>query len=179
MFRVEIIGNVGADAEIKNANGNQFVSFRVAHTVKFTNQKGDEVEETSWIDCTMNNTQAKVIPYIKQGVKVFVRGNASLRVYSSKKDRMMKAGLKISVGEIELLGGLTDEVPRQVVVPETGALLAVTKHYWADPKELKIKKGGSKELLDVRGHQYLMDFTGFIKPVKEPDEEQGDNPGES
>ena len=32
MLKVEIIGNLGADAEIKEANGSKFVTMRVAHT---------------------------------------------------------------------------------------------------------------------------------------------------
>ena len=97
MFKVEVIGNLGADAEIKEANGARFVSFRIADTQKFKDQAGNEQTETNWIDCTMSNVESKVIQYLKAGVKVFVRGNASLRVYSSQKDRCMKAGLKVFV----------------------------------------------------------------------------------
>lgn len=32
MIRLEIVGNLGADAEIKDYNGSKFVSFRVAHS---------------------------------------------------------------------------------------------------------------------------------------------------
>ena len=39
MIKLEIIGNLGADAEIKQYNGNKFVSFRVAHTDKWVDQQ--------------------------------------------------------------------------------------------------------------------------------------------
>lgn len=32
MFKVEAIGNLGADAVIKDANGSKFVAFRVANS---------------------------------------------------------------------------------------------------------------------------------------------------
>ena len=35
MIKLEIIGNLGADAEVKVYNGNKFVTFRVAHTDKW------------------------------------------------------------------------------------------------------------------------------------------------
>ena len=91
MLKVEVIGNLGADAEVKDYQGNKFVTFRVAHSSKFKNADGQQTESTTWVDVTMNDTESKVIPFLKAGVKVFVRGNASLRVYSSPKDRMMKA----------------------------------------------------------------------------------------
>ena len=31
MLKAQVIGNLGADAEVKSSNGKQFVSFRVAH----------------------------------------------------------------------------------------------------------------------------------------------------
>ena len=35
MFKVEVIGNLGADAQVKDANGTKFITFRVAHTEKW------------------------------------------------------------------------------------------------------------------------------------------------
>ena len=34
MFKVEIIGNIGQDAKVVDYNGNKFVSFSVAHSVR-------------------------------------------------------------------------------------------------------------------------------------------------
>lgn len=165
MLKVEVIGNLGADAEVKEANGSKFVSFRVAHTDKWTTQSGEKREATSWLDCTMNNVESKVIPYLKAGVKVFVRGNGTLRVYSSPKERQMKAGLSIAVSEVELCGGSSELVPRQLILPETGQLVDVTKHYWCplDTKEMKVDE--RVLLIDQRGNSYAMAKGGWISPV--------------
>lgn len=171
MLKCEVIGNLGADAEVKEANGNKFVTFRVANTTKWTDQKNEQHESTIWVDCTFNNLESNVLQYLKQGTKVFVRGNASLRVYSSQKNRMMMAGLKIAVQEVELCGGNNDEVPRQLIDPETSALLNVTKHYWTDMDTKGMKKDDLKLLIDTKGNQYGMNKGGFIKPV--PPEIQG------
>lgn len=106
MFKIEVIGNLGADAEVKESNGTKFVTMRIAHTDAYKDEGGNKHEKTLWIDATMNDAESKLLPYLKQGVKVFVRGNASLRVYSSPKDRCMKAGVTVSVREIELVGAL-------------------------------------------------------------------------
>lgn len=167
MIKVEVIGNIGADAEVKESNGSKFISFRVADTQRYTGQDGTEHSETTWIDCTINNAEAKVLPYLKQGVKVFVRGNLRARVYSSKKDRCMKAGLTVMAQEVELCGGSADLVPRQLVIPESGQLVDTNKLFWVNLTEEQAKLNKSAQLVDTRGKLYERDTNGFVTPVQE------------
>lgn len=176
MLKCEIIGNIGADAEIKDVQGNKFVSFRVAHSSKFKDAQGNDREETTWVDVTLNNVESKVIPFLKQGVKVFVRGNASLRVYSSPKLRQMLAGLRISATEIELCGGTSDEVPRQLIDPSHGQIFDVSKHYWVNRVNDDMKDDETKELIDKGGRSYVMNVAGFVVPAPVSD---GDAPSET
>lgn len=164
MLKVEIIGNLGADAQIKESNGSKFVTMRIAHTDRWRDDQGNVKESTSWVDVTMNDTESKVIPYLKQGVKLFVRGNASLRVYSSPKDRMMKAGLQVAAWEIELCGGNSDAVPRQVVDPLDGTLHDTQKFYWCDASTKGMKVNDVRELVDTKGNVFLMNNKGFVAP---------------
>ena len=172
MLKVELIGNLGADVEVKESNGSQFATFRVADTSRYKTQSGEDKEVTNWIDCSYNNVESKVLPYLKAGVKVFVRGNASLRVYSSKKDRCMKAGLQVSVQEIELCGGNNDIVPRQIIDPENGAIFDTAKYYWCNAPTKGMKKDDLKLMVDARGNQYAMNNQGFVAPVPEQAEEE-------
>ena len=165
MFKVEFIGNLGADAEIKESNGSKFVTMRIALTDKWTTESGEKRESTTWADVTMSNTESKVIPFLKSGVKIFVRGNGSLRVYSSPKEKKMKAGIQCSATEIELCGGVAELVPRQLVEPETGTLIDTTKYYWCNADTKGMKANETKLLIDTRGNQYLMDKRGFVAPV--------------
>ena len=96
MFKSIVIGNLGADAQVKESNGSKFVTFRVAHTESYTDQAGQKHESTTWIDCIMSNAESKVVPYLKKGTKVYVSGNCSLRVFSSAKYRQMMAGAQNS-----------------------------------------------------------------------------------
>ena len=106
MIKVEIIGNLGADAQLQEKNGNRFVSFRVANTDKWTDKStGQIIESTQWISCTLNGDGGALTPYLKKGSKVFVRGNAQFVIFSSAKTHQMEVGVNLFVREIELCGG--------------------------------------------------------------------------
>ena len=106
MIKVEIIGNLGADAQLQEKNGNRFISFRVANTDKWTDKStGQIIESTQWISCTLNGDGGALTPYLKKGSKVFVRGNAQFVIFSSAKTHQMEVGVNLFVREIELCGG--------------------------------------------------------------------------
>ena len=106
MIKVEIIGNLGADAMLQEKNGNRFVAFRVANTDKWVDKAtGQVIESTQWISCTLNGDGGALLPYLKKGSKVFVRGNAQFVIFSSAKTRQMEVGVNLFVREIELCGG--------------------------------------------------------------------------
>lgn len=110
MLKVELIGNLGADCELRNINGREIVTFRVAHTDRWTDTNNGEIRETTqWVSCLYNGNLGGLREYLKKGVKVFVRGNASTRLYSSPKTKQMECGLDCNVWEIELCGGLTND----------------------------------------------------------------------
>lgn len=105
MLRIEMIGNLGADAEVKDNNGRKFISFRVAHSDKWIDAvSGQEHVSTVWVSCALNGDGGKLLQYLKKGVKVFLRGSMSMNIYSSPKTRQMECGLNVSVWEIELCG---------------------------------------------------------------------------
>lgn len=109
MIRIEMIGNLGADAELKDNNGRKFVSFRLAHTDKWKNsQTGQDNVSTIWASCAINGDAHNLLPFLKKGVKVFVRGSVQLTMYSSPKTHQMECGLNIAVWEIELCGGKSE-----------------------------------------------------------------------
>ena len=106
MIKVEIIGNLGADAQLQVVNGNKFVSFRVANTDAWTDKQTGEIKKsTQWISCSLNGDGGALAPYLKKGTKVFVRGNAQFVIFSSAKSRQMEVGVNLYVREIELCGG--------------------------------------------------------------------------
>lgn len=156
MLQTTVIGNVGADAQVNKKDGREFVTFRVAHNDSWTDQAGQQHSNTIWVDCIMNG-HPKVADFIKAGTQVVCIGRTSLRVYSSQKDRCMKAGMTINVESVQLLGGITDDVPRRLY-DNNGVQHDVYKLYITDVK--------STTLMNARGEQFEVNKKGFVLPVK-------------
>lgn len=165
MLKVTFIGQLGADAEKKIANNGKFTTFRAAHNEVFKDDAGNEHTTTIWVDCTLNDHPA-VADYLKAGTSVYVEGYPSLRVYSSPKDRCMKAGMTIRVQKIELLGGKVDAVPRQLI-DSNGVIHQVVKYFNVQD----VKKA---QLMDKRGNVYDVDNKGWVTPIVAQPNEQNE-----
>ena len=157
MLQCTMIGNLGANAEVKAADGREFVSFRIAHNDNFKSADGTKTETSMWVDCTMScaNGRPAVLPYLTKGTAVCVVGNVTTRVYSSEKDRCMKAGLKIHVQKLELIGGQGDSIPRRLFTKD-GVMVDVIKYYYVDTNE--------PVLYDQRGNQFTVADGGWLTP---------------
>lgn len=102
MLIVEVIGNIGADAVVKDFNGQKFISFSVAHTERYTDGQGTKRERTTWVSC-LKYGESAVLGYLKKGTRVFVRGELSAKVYEA--NHTQQVGINCRVRELELLGG--------------------------------------------------------------------------
>lgn len=152
MQKLEVIGNLGADAEVKTYNGGEFVSFRVADTRQVM-VNGQSTQQTTWFDCTMNGNGGGLLKFLKAGVKVFVSGRPEYRIFDSAKYRCKMVGVQIYVNQVELCG-YKEDVPGQLVDAD-GVVYKVIKCYWAEGS-------AGKELLDGDMTKYKADENGFI-----------------
>lgn len=104
MLKLEVIGNLGASAEVKTGNGRTFISFRVAHSRKYRDGAGNSLEETIWVSCALTYTgHENLIQYLTTGTKVFIRGYMGINIYEDK-NHERKAGINVNVTELELCG---------------------------------------------------------------------------
>lgn len=156
MLQVILIGNLGADAEKKNEQGRLFTTFRVAHTDRWTDANGQQHTQTTWVDCVLNE-HPKVADFLKQGQMVAVMGSVRLRVYSSAKERCMKAGLTVAVRTVELLGSVSDDVPRRLY-DTNGVQHDVNKAYY-------VTDIVSATLMDLRGNRFVVDENRWVARV--------------
>lgn len=168
MLQSILIGHLGADAEVKNANGREFIAFRIAHTDKWTDEAGTVHENTTWVDCIMNG-KPNVYQWLKKGQCVFVQGSTNLRVYSSAKDRCMKAGLTINAIRVELIGGKGDDVPQLLFSEDGTQQFNVSKYYFSPVGDSPIAKGEKRVLLSKSGARYTQDENGWIYPDSAPE----------
>ncbi len=102
MLVVEIIGNLGADATVKEFSGQKFIAFNVAHTESYTDAQGTKRERTTWVSC-LKYGESGVLNYLKKGTRVFVRGELSAKAYEA--GGAMQVGINCKVRELQLLGG--------------------------------------------------------------------------
>lgn len=109
MLNLQVIGNLGSDAVVKENNGKKFVTFNVAHTDKYTDEQGVKHERTTWVSCLWNGDGGRVLPYLTKGACIFAQGPAELRVFDSAKDHCKKAGVSIRIQHLELVGGKKEE----------------------------------------------------------------------
>lgn len=169
MRKLEIIGNLGADAELRNENGSQFVKLSIAENVRRKDASGREYESTEWTNATINGDGGNLLPYLKKGTKVYATGDISLRLFHSEKERRMIPSINLFVRSIELVGGQVDEVPRDLYDLD-GVAHRVTKHYYcADTR--------SQLLYSKSGAEYNVDVQGWVSPKQAPQPDNVDTAG--
>lgn len=103
MLQIEVIGNIGSDAVVKDFNGQKYISFSVAHSDSYTDRQGQKHEQTTWVNC-LKFGESRVIDYLRKGKKVFVRGELSARIYSANGGEP-KVSVDCRVRDLQLLGG--------------------------------------------------------------------------
>lgn len=179
MLQLNLIGNLGADAEVKDINGRKAVCFNVAHTDRWTDEQQVKHESTTWVSCIYNSDGGNILPYLKRGTTVFVSGPCSTRVFSSPKEHRMVAGLNLRVDRIELIGGKTDDVPSQLINHD-GVLFDTHKFFCLRPEDVQAiqpDETGKRIIFDRQGKQYDIAEAGWITPIKA--EETTDTPAEN
>lgn len=113
MLKAVIVGNLGSDAELHSENGNDYVTFRVAHTER-RGQGEQQTESTTWISCLMNGKNEKFLPYLKKGTTVAVMGELTLRTYHSETQHRLVAGANLFVRSCDLVGSRPADVPSRL-----------------------------------------------------------------
>lgn len=108
MYRTQIIGHIGKDAETRNVGDNVAIGFNVAHTESYIGKDGAKQEKTTWIQCTLWRKPDKIgiVQYLKKGVKVLVEGKVEADAYL--KDGNAVGSLKLTVQNIELLSSKSE-----------------------------------------------------------------------
>lgn len=103
--KVQLIGHVGQEPEIKNLEGGKKVANLVLATNDYyTNDKGEKVEQTEWHRLTAWGKVADIIEkYVDKGKEIAVEGKLTHRSYEDK-DGNKRFITEVLVTEILLLG---------------------------------------------------------------------------
>ena len=112
MLKVEIIGNIGNDAVVKDFNGKKYIAFNVAHSEKYKDAQGNTVEKTTWVS-VLKPGESNVVQYLKKGTGVYICGDLSVKSYQDNTGRW-QTGVNCLAREVQLLpGGKREQNPTQ------------------------------------------------------------------
>ena len=103
MIKLQVIGNLGKDAQVNNVNGKSVINFNVAHTERFKDAEGNQKDRTTWVDCSYWTDRTAVAPYLKKGTQVYVEGTPDVRTYTTA-DGRNGASLTLRIVSVQLLG---------------------------------------------------------------------------
>ncbi|GFI01093.1 single-stranded DNA-binding protein [Bacteroidaceae bacterium] len=103
MLQLEVIGNIGSDAEIKEFSGKKYVSFNIAHSERRKDANGTSVESTTWVSVLWYGDGGGLTQYLKRGCKVFVRGRLSVKTYQDRNGNIQVA-VNVNASEVNLCG---------------------------------------------------------------------------
>ncbi|TRX36708.1 single-stranded DNA-binding protein [Flavobacterium restrictum] len=103
--RVQLIGNVGNDPEIKNLDGGKkLANFTLATKDSYKNDKGEKVEQTEWHRLTAWGKTAEIIEkYVTKGLQVAIDGKLTHRSYDDKNGEKRYI-TEVVINEVMLLG---------------------------------------------------------------------------
>lgn len=105
MLNLSIIGNIGAAPRLVESTGHRpFYTLPVAHSERYTDKSGAEVNRTIWVNVIINWDCSRVLPYLVKGVKIFAEGNIKLRAWKAN-DGSLQASCDIIANSLELCGG--------------------------------------------------------------------------
>ena len=103
--RVQLIGRVGNDPEVKSFDGGKkLATVSIATSDSYKNEKGERVEQTEWHRVVAWGKTAEIIEqFVTKGREIAVDGKLTHRSYDDK-DGVKRFMTEIIVNELQLLG---------------------------------------------------------------------------
>lgn len=115
-----IIGNLGKDPEIRQANGKSVTNFSVA-----VNQKYGDKESTEWINLVLWDKMADLAGrYLKKGSQCYFEGRIQTREWENKEGVKQKT-TEVVVQNMTFLGGgkKAEDKPAATPAPQQAPLI--------------------------------------------------------
>ena len=108
--KATLIGNLGADPEIRSTSGGSRVAnFSLATTRTWNDASGAKQEKTEWHKCIAWNSKGSALAdviekYVKKGDRLYVEGRIEYRQWQDKEGQTRYV-TEINVRELLMLGG--------------------------------------------------------------------------
>ena len=105
MLRVSLIGNLGADPEVRfTQKGTQLVTFRVAVNQIRTGPDGERQESTEWFRVRAANRMVEFVQRLTKGTRVLVIGRLDIGRYQSR-DGETRTSYDVWADEVQSMSG--------------------------------------------------------------------------
>jgi single-strand DNA-binding protein len=129
LSKVILIGNVGADPEMRyTPSGKAVTSFRMATSRRYTTSGGETKEETDWFRISVWGKQAEVCnQYVTKGRQVYVEGRLHARSWEGQ-DGQSRTSLEVTANQVVFLG----KPAGAAALPEEGEIEAESLP-WEEP----------------------------------------------
>lgn len=107
--KVILIGNLGADPEVRNLpSGSSVANFNIATSESYTNKNGEKVTQTEWHRIECWEGLAKVAEqYLRKGNSVYIEGKIRTEEWQDKEGNT-RYTTKIRAQNMTMLGGRND-----------------------------------------------------------------------
>lgn len=107
--KVILIGNLGADPEIRNLpSGASVANFNMATSESYTNKNGEKVTQTEWHRVECWEGLAKIAEqYLRKGSSVYIEGKIRTEEWQDK-DGNTRYTTRIRAQNMTMLGGRPD-----------------------------------------------------------------------
>jgi single-strand DNA-binding protein len=105
--RVQLIGNLGKDPEIKyTPQGTPVAKITIATNERFKDKSGEWQDRTEWHNVVLWQRMAEIAgEYLKKGGKVYIEGRLQTRSWDDKQTGQKKYMTEIVANDMILLGG--------------------------------------------------------------------------
>jgi single-strand DNA-binding protein len=111
--KVMLIGNLGADPEVRStSSGSRVATMSLATSRQWTTQGGEKQEKTEWHRCVVWNARQSgladvVEKYLKKGDRVYVEGRIEYRTWQDREGQT-RYTTEINVRDLVMLSGRGD-----------------------------------------------------------------------
>lgn len=108
--KVILIGNLGADPEVRStSNGSRVATLSLATSRRWKNQAGEQQEKTEWHRVILWNNKGSTLAdlaerYMKKGDKIYVEGSIEYRSWQDREGQT-RYTTEITAREVILLSG--------------------------------------------------------------------------
>lgn len=119
--KVQLIGRLGKDPEIRYTQGSEaVVNVSLATSESWKDKNGEKQEKTEWHNLVFYRRLAEVVgEHLKKGSLIYIEGKITTEKY--QKDGEDRYATKIVVSEMKMLGGNKTDGESHVAAPAPAA----------------------------------------------------------